>query len=88
LPYWAQQAFRGYYGSGRLATEIPVRQIVCETGSVVHMTVRKQNIVYGNNLVGGFTDIKANIQLRHRNYGFFTRYRIADDFQIVYLDIG
>jgi hypothetical protein len=52
---------------------------------VVHVAVRKKNVVYGNNLVGGLADVETDIQLRHRNDGLFACDRIADYFQIIYL---
>jgi len=51
---------------------------------VVHVPVGKQDVVYGNNLVGGFADVEADVQLRYRDDRFFAGDRIADDLQIVY----
>ncbi len=63
------------------------RYDIRNTPGVVHMPMCEQNMVYGNNLVGGLADIEADVQLRDRNHGLLARDRIADDFQIVYLDM-
>jgi hypothetical protein len=51
------------------------------------MPMCEQDIVYGNNLVRGFSDVEANVQLRHRNDGFLGCDRITDDFQLIYFDV-
>ena len=54
---------------------------------MVHMAVRQQDIVDGYDLVGSLADIKADIQLRHRNNGLLAGYRVADDLEIVYFNM-
>ncbi len=87
FPHRPQQILRSQYRPRGLAGKISLGKIICDTPGVVHMPVCEQNITYRNNLVGGLADVEADIQLRDCNHGLLTRDRIADDFQIVYLDM-
>ena len=45
-------------------------KVICESSRVVHVTMCKQNVIYGNDLIRGFANIETHIQLRYRYNSF------------------
>ena len=83
VPHGFQQVFRGQDRPGGHAAEVALGQIVRDSGRVVHMPVREQDVVDRNDLVRGLTDVESNVQLRYGHHGLFTGNGITDDIQIV-----
>ncbi len=82
-----QKIFGGDNGACGLAAEIAMREVIGNTGGVVHMTMGEQNMIYGYNLVGGFADIEADVELRYSNNGLLAGNRIADYIQVIYRNL-
>jgi hypothetical protein len=64
-----------------------MRKVIGNTGSVVHMAVGKENMIYRYNLVRGLADIEADVELRYSNNGFLAGNRIADYIQVIYRNL-
>ena len=47
------------------------------------MAVSEKDVVDGDNLVGGLTDVEANVELGYSNDGLLTGDGIADDVEVV-----
>lgn len=76
-------AGRGEDGSLSLAAEFAMGQVVGNARGVVHVAVGEQDVVDGDDLVGGFADVKADVKLRDGDNGLFTADRVAEDIQVV-----
>jgi len=85
LFYGGQQVGRCEEGAWGLSGEVPLGEVVGEARGVIHVAVREQNVVYGDDLVGGFADVETDIELRNGDDGFFAGDGVADDLQILYL---
>ena len=82
-----EEIFRGENRACGLTAEIAMREVIGDTGGVVHMAVGEQDVIYGYNLVWGLADIEANVELRHRDDGFLAGNRIADYIQVIYRNL-
>ena len=60
-----------------------MRKVICQPCGMVHVAMREENVVYRYDLIGGLAHVKADIELRYGNYGFFASYRIPDYIQII-----
>jgi len=63
-----------------------VREVVRDSCGVVHMAVSEQDVVNGDELIGGLADIETDVELGHSDDGFLAGHRIAEDFQIINLN--
>jgi hypothetical protein len=64
-----------------------MREIISDTGGVVHMAVGEQDVIDGNNLVGGLSDIETDVELRNSNDCFLAGNRITDYIQVIYRNL-
>ncbi len=55
---------------------------------MVHVPVGQQDVVDGNELVGRLADVEADIELRHPHHRFLAGNRIAEQVEIVDLNMG
>ncbi len=62
-----------------------MREVICDTCGVVHVAVGQQDVVYRDNLVGGFADVEADVELWYGYYGFLGCDGIADDVHFINL---
>ena len=85
LPDRPQQVGRGQDRARRLPAKLPMRQVIRDAGRMVHVAVRQQDMVDGNQLVRGLADVKTDIELRHRDHRLFAADGVPDDVQIVKL---
>ena len=83
LAHRANEGFGSIYGSRGQVAEVAVREVVGDAGGVVHVAVGEQDIIYGDNLVGGLTDVEADVELGDGDDGLFTGDGIADDVEVV-----
>ena len=60
-----------------------MREVVGDAGGVVHVAVSEQDVVDGDNLVGGLSDVEADVELGDGDDGFLTGDGVADDVEVV-----
>ncbi len=83
LTHRADEGFGGIYGSSGQVAEVSMREVVSDAGGMIHMPVGEQDVVDGDNLIWGLSDIEADVELGDSDDSFLTGYGIADDVEVV-----
>lgn len=83
LFYGRDEIFGGQNCPGRLATEFSVGEVIGDACCVVHVAVCEEDVINWYDLIGGFSYIKADIELRHSDDSFFTGNGVADDIKVI-----